>query len=83
MRAPATATTLGDPGSAAGICRVRGWGPGTRLAGDEGYGETVIQITAVGSRSVLAEVLTHKGEPARRGESTWDLSFRDWREVTA
>jgi hypothetical protein len=28
-------------------CRKNGWGVGTRLIGDEGYGHTVIELTAI------------------------------------
>ncbi|TCN51825.1 hypothetical protein EV641_109216 [Rhodococcus sp. SMB37] len=65
----------------ADACRARGWRPGTRLAGDEGYGVTVIEITALGDRLVLAKRISHKGEPVEQRESSWTLSCRDWKEV--
>lgn len=71
------ATTLNDPRDAAAICRARGWGAGTRLVGDEGCGPTVIEITAVGERLVLAREVTHKRYSR---ETTWCLDCRDWRE---
>lgn len=77
-------TTLYDRRPVAVICRERGWTAGTRIVGDEGYGPTVLQITAVGEKSILAKVVTHGGvvpEWAGR-EGEWCLSMRDWREVT-
>lgn len=70
--------------SAADICRLNGWGVGTRLAGDEGYGVTIIEITAVGEAAILAKALSHKGEPCcdwSKKESAWVLWCRDWTEV--
>lgn len=67
--------------SSAELCRVNGWGPGTRLVGDEGYGPTVIEITGLGRESILAEVLSHNGEPSRGHENAWTLEHRDWRPV--
>lgn len=69
--------------TAAQKCRDNGWGPGTLLAGDEGYGETVIRVTAVGEDSILARAISHRGEPTKRRESLWTLSCRDWREVAS
>lgn len=64
------------------LCKKNGWGPGTRLVGDEGYGPTVIEITAVGREHILAIVISHNGHPEKSAsESTWTLEFRDWREV--
>lgn len=69
--------------SAAQMCRDNGWGPGTRLAGDEGYGVTVIEITAVGASAVLAITVSHDGTSySNPHESTWSLEYRDWREVS-
>ncbi len=66
---------------AAAICRKKGWGVGTRLAGDEGYGPTVIQITAVGERLILARVISYDGVPRNyQNESTWTLDCRDWQK---
>jgi len=62
-------------------CRRNGWLPGTWLAGDEGYGVTVIEITAVGERYILAKRVSHKGETVNRYESLWTLSCRKWRKV--
>lgn len=69
-------------GSAADLCRANGWGPGTRLVGDEGYGPTVIEITAIGEARLLAKCLGHNGVAHRPHESTWVLDARDWRVAT-
>lgn len=63
--------------SPAELCRRNGWGPGTRLAGDEGYGPTTIEITAVGRHSILAVV---EGFTI---EQSWSLDQREWRVVSA
>lgn len=60
-------------------CHHNGWTVGTCLVGDEGYGPTVIQITAIGEDLVLARMLSHNGEQRDRSESTWTLRYRDWR----
>ena len=75
-------TTLHCGKPEAEICRERGWIAGTRLVGDEGWGPTVIEITAVGEELVLAKTITHNGKPPEwRGETTWTLDCRDWQEV--
>lgn len=74
-------STLHHRGSDAELCRRLGWTVGTRLVGDEGYGPTVIQITAVGEHDILATAITHAGAPCERRESSWVLWARDWREV--
>lgn len=67
----------------ADLCRKNGWGPGTRLVGNEGYGDTVIEITAVGERGILAKRISHDGEPSRSElETSWTLQCRDWSEVS-
>lgn len=35
-------------------CSLNGWAVGTLLVGDEGYGPTVLRITAIGEESLLA-----------------------------
>lgn len=63
---------------------LNGWGVGTLLAGNEGYGETVIEVTYLmrDGRGILAEVVSHKGEPIKRHrESNWTLACREWRCV--
>jgi hypothetical protein len=68
--------------SFADLCRANGWGPGTILSGDEGYGPTLIEVTAVGETNVLAVTLSHNGRPHGRHENNWSLSERrNWREV--
>ena len=62
-------------------CRLNGWSVGTRLEGDEGYGPSVIQITAVGEQTILARRISHGGEPVRESEATWTLECREWTEV--
>jgi hypothetical protein len=64
-------------------CRENGWKVGTRLVGDEGYGPTVIEITAIGESSILAKTISHNGKPSSyRGETCWTLQCRKWRRVT-
>lgn len=75
-------TTKSSDLSSAEICRQNGWGPGTRLVGDEGYGPTVIEITAVGRTGILALPISHNGIPeVRPYENSWTLDCRDWKEV--
>ncbi len=57
-------------------CRANGWTVGTRLVGDEGYGPTTIEITAVGERRILAKELS----PRAYGEMMWTLDRRDWQQ---
>lgn len=44
--------------------------------GDEGYGPTVIEITAVGRGSILARMISHNGVPADGYENNWTLDGR-------
>ncbi len=67
--------------NSAQMCRERGWTPGTRLVGDEGYGPTVIEITAMGEECILAKAISHNGQPLAGVEESWVLWRRDWREV--
>lgn len=60
--------------SSADFVRRMGWGPGTRLIGDEGYGPTTITITAVGRHKILAARNNDR-------ETVWTLAHRPWREV--
>jgi hypothetical protein len=62
-------------------CRRNGWTIGTRLVGDEGYGVTVIEITAIGKRGILAIELSHNGRPSSSYEGSLTLSQRDWQKV--
>lgn len=69
--------------SDANVCRKNGWDVGTQLVGDEGYGPTVIEITAVGRSGILAVQLSHNGKPSSPHfiESSWTLRARDWKPV--
>lgn len=65
--------------SDAETCRKNGWTVGTRLVGDEGYGPTVIEITAVGEKCILAKAISHRGKPTKEPrEASWTLTCRDW-----
>lgn len=69
--------------TSAELCRRNGWGPGTRLVGDEGYGPDVIEITAIGESKILAVAISRNGRPSfPRSEAAWTLTLRDWREAT-
>ena len=59
------------------MCRENGWTVGTQLVGDEGYGPSVIEITAIGEETVLAKRIT----PVATGESSWILSCREWKQL--
>ena len=65
--------------SSAECARRMGWHVGTRLVGDEGYGATVIRITAIGESQVLAVSKSHCGEYVNWRESSWTFSCRDWK----
>ena len=69
--------------SDADIARANGWTPGTQLVGDEGYGPTIIEITAIGEQHVLAKAISHNGKPPQNGphEGMWTFSCRDWKRV--
>lgn len=65
--------------SDAEICRKNGWAVGTRLVGDEGYGPSVIEITGIGEKALLAKMVSHNGEAVDHPrEGLWTLSCRDW-----
>lgn len=74
-------STRHHSGSAAAICRERGWEVGTRLVGDEGYGPTVIELTAIGEHEVLAKCVAHDGFARTDRETSWVLWCRDWAEI--
>jgi len=68
--------------SDADMCRQNGWKAGTQLVGDEGYGPTVIELTAVGERGILAKGISHNGKVEEYPyEMSWTLSCRDWKRV--
>jgi len=62
-------------------CRQNGWGPGTRLVGNDGFRDTVIELTAVGENSVLAKRINSDGDAEY--ESSWTLQYREWREAAS
>lgn len=66
------------------LCKANGWGPGTRLIGDQGYGPTTIELTYISPQIVVA--ITHavagKHLPVPR-ERTWSLQSRNWVEVSS
>lgn len=64
------------------VCRENGWEVGTRIIGDEGYGPTIIEITALGDHKLLARRIAHDGVAVRGDEQTWVLYCRDWRAAT-
>jgi hypothetical protein len=65
--------------SSADECRERGFKVGDRLVGNEGYGPTVIEITAIGKESILAIMISQNGKPEKNdSESIWNLGYRDW-----
>jgi len=63
-------------------CELNGWTVGTRLVGDEGYGPTIITITAIGETRLLATATrVRNGRLCHDGESTWTLTCREWVET--
>lgn len=76
---PMGTTTIRE--NPADTCRRNGWDVGTRLVGDEGYGPTVIRVTAIGESHILAVRESHKGEPEKHPrEGLWTLDCREWTE---
>lgn len=67
--------TLNSKLPPAQICRRNGWGAGTKIMGDEGYGPCTIEITAVGKDSILARCV----HPHASGEQMWHLGLRGWK----
>ena len=66
--------------NSAEICRANGWGIGTRLVGDEGFGPTVIEITAIGRFHILAVGISHDGKNYQHlHEGCWSLECREWK----
>jgi len=66
--------------NSADFCRRMGWTVGTRLVGNEGCGDTIIEITAIGDRGVLARD-TNCPRVELRYEGPWSLAWRDWIRV--
>ena len=63
------------------LCEKNGWKAGDKLIGDEGFGDTVILLTAIGEEHILARQISHKGFPPDYDEGLWTLSCREWRKV--
>jgi hypothetical protein len=59
-------------------CRANGWVVGDHLAGDEGRGDEIIRITAIGEQCIIA----NRVHPRPLPEGMWNLSHREWRKVT-
>jgi hypothetical protein len=74
-------STLNHWFAPAEVCRTNGWTVGTRLVGNEGFGDTVIQLTALGEKNIFAKMISHDGQQVNADESLWTLGCRDWREV--
>ena len=63
-------------------CDLNGWGIGTRLIGDEGYGPAIIEITHfTRNGSMLAICESRQGERVEESEHFWTLECREWSEV--
>lgn len=73
---------MAGPVSDADKCRKNGWNAGTRLVGNEGYGPTVIELTAIGETLILAKRISHDGKPEDGYERIWRLDCRDWKRVS-
>lgn len=59
-----------------------GWTVGTRLVGDAGYGPTIIQISALGDKVMLARIISHGCRTVGYHDAqAWPLSLRDWQSV--
>lgn len=63
--------------TSADFCREMNWDVGQTLIGHDVCGPSVIQITAIGERYVLAKTIF----PDQRSEITWVLNSRDWQPV--
>lgn len=68
--------------SPAARCRRNGWGVGTILERDVGFGTLRIEITAIGHRRILAHVLSQTGTMYTVGvETCWLICPGQWRRV--
>jgi len=81
-----------DERTDAQICRDNNWRPGTHLAGNEGYGVTIInegygvtiiKITAIGEDGVLARPVSQDGLPIDASEAKWTLRYRVWEPIVS
>lgn len=79
---PVITPTFRNTLSEAEVCKMNGWEVGTLLAGNEGYGWTIIEITAVGLRDILARTRFYSKVEVKDGpEVTWMLAMREWYQV--
>jgi hypothetical protein len=72
--------------SPAETCRQNGWVVGDRLIGTEGEGgphehTTVIELTAIGERMILAKSVSDTAKYELGREGLWGLDNRVWRKV--
>ena len=69
--------------SASEFCAKNGWGVGTYLEGDNGVGNTVIRITAMGRECVIGEAVIYNGKlQSRPVEREWRLvRSHEWRAI--
>lgn len=78
--------------NSADVARANGWGPGTVIVGDEGYGLDAIRIDYLGQSTVLSTHLAKQRDGYERAvpewrpgwgtELAWTLSHREWRLAT-
>lgn len=67
----------------AAICRKKNWKVGTFLVGNEGYGDSVIEITAIGKTCILARCLVARNLlVANPSEFVWTLTCREWVKIS-
>lgn len=64
------------------LCELNGWKVGDILIGNEGAGYTIIMITAIGERYILARELVSNGYVSNAEEGHWTLSCRDWKKLS-
>ncbi len=62
-------------------CRANGWTVGDRLMGDEGFGPTLIELTAIGESEISATIISHNGVALEHKEELSTLSGRTWRRL--
>jgi len=76
------ASTRYDHRHAADICHDYGLNVGTFRVGDAGYGPTVIQISALGAKVMLAKIISQSNLPIGYHDAQpWSLLLRDWQSV--
>lgn len=68
-----------DGESTADFCRRMGWEVGTVIAGNEGYGTTAMEITAIGEEKVLTKFVYKDG--SQSSEHTWTHVCRHWKQI--